>query len=180
MSVLRRLLQSFEEMIPNAQRVSHGCQGRIHRADAGEKAGIDHVQVIQFMCLTVLIQGRRLWILPEATGSGLVRYSGNRNEALHVGIAMDQMVRVHAKVIEHGLEFVVEFLLCHLVIGCVAQSDLPLLVDGDAIVGIGQVFGGEPEVDGMTRDITKREHRRQLCLNGLSPLYIDAWDLPTI
>ena len=118
------------------------------------------------MCLTVHIQGRRLWILAEATGSGLVCYTGNRNEALHVGIAVNQMVRVHAKVIEHGLEFVVEFLLCHLVIGCVAQRDLPLLVDGDAVVGIRQVFGGEPEVDGMMRDILQREHWRQLCLNG--------------
>ncbi len=119
------------------------------------------------MCLAIDIQGRRLWILPEATGSGLVRYTGNWNEALHVGIAVDQVVRMHAKVTEHGLEFVVEFLLCHLVIRCVAQSDLPFLVDGDAVVGIRQVFGGEPEIDGMMRDILQREHRRQLCLNGL-------------
>src|SRR6266700_3929686 len=112
------------------------------------------------MCLTVHIQGRRLWILAEATGSGLVCYTGNRNEALHVGSAVDQMVRVHAKVIEHGLEFVVELLLCHLVIWCVAQGDLPFLVDGDSVVGIRQIFGGEPEVDGMMCDIPKREHRR--------------------
>ena len=88
LGVFHHLLQSFEKMIPNAQRVSHGRQSRIHRADAGEKASIDHVQVFQFMCLAVHIQGRRLRILPEAAGSGLVRYSGNRDDALHVGIAV--------------------------------------------------------------------------------------------
>jgi hypothetical protein len=104
-------------MIPHAQRVSHGCQSWIHRTNAGEKAGIDHVQIIQFVRLAVDIQGRRLRIFPEAAGSRLVRYPGHRDEALHVGIAVDQVVRVHAQVIEHGLQFVVQLLLCHLVIG---------------------------------------------------------------
>ena len=72
----------------------------------GVKAGIDHVQVIQFMCLTVHIQGRRLLDPCRSDRFRLVCYTGNRNEALHVSIAVNQMVRVHCKVIEHGLEFV--------------------------------------------------------------------------
>ena len=104
-------------MVPYAQRVGDSSQGRVHRTDAWEKAGIDHVQVIQLVRLAVDIQGRRLRILAETAGSGLVRYPGHRDIVLHVGIARDQVVRMHTHVIEHGLEFVVQLLLGYVVLG---------------------------------------------------------------
>ena len=119
------------------------------------------------MRLAVDIQGRRLRIFPEAAGSGLVRYPGHRDVVLHVHIAWDQVVGMHAQVIEHGLEFVVQLLLGYVVIGRVAQGDLPLLIDTDTVVRVRQVFGGEPEVDGVKSDIVQRKHRCQFRLDGL-------------
>ena len=119
------------------------------------------------MCLAVDIQGRRLRILPEATGSRLVCYSCHRDVVLHVHIAWDQVIGMHAQVIEHGLEFVVQLLLGYVIIGRIAQRDLPLFIDTNTIVRIRKVFGGEPEIDGVKSDILQRKHRCQFRLDGL-------------
>ena len=98
-------------MIADAQRVGHRCQRRVHRANARKEAGIDYIKVIHLMGLAVNVQHRRLGIFAEARRARLVCHTANVDLIFQVEIARDQMVRVHAQVIEHGLQFVVKFLL---------------------------------------------------------------------
>ena len=64
---------------------------------------------------------------------------------------------------------VVELLHRLLVVRRVAQHDVAVAVEGDPVVGVGQVLDGQPEVDGVRGDVAEREGRRQLGLDRLLP-----------
>ena len=43
------LFQSLNQVVANAQGIGHGRKRRINSPDTGEKAGVYHVKVVQFM-----------------------------------------------------------------------------------------------------------------------------------
>src|SRR5215831_6734525 len=90
------LLQSVEQMIAHADGVRHRSQSRIHRANAREEAGVDHSRIVQLMRLAVHVQYRRLRVFAEADCPCLMCHTANPNLILHVEIARDQMMWVHA------------------------------------------------------------------------------------
>ena len=65
--------QALAQVVPDAERVRHRGQPGVHRADAGEEAGVDDVEVVELVRLAVHVEHRRLGIGAEATGAGLVR-----------------------------------------------------------------------------------------------------------
>ena len=93
----------------------------------------------------------------EAAGAGLVGYPADVDLVFHVEISWDEVL-VHANVVEHRLELGIEAFFGDLVVRRVAERDLAFAVDCDAVVGRGEVFGGEPEINGVTGDEVEREH----------------------
>ena len=71
----RGLRRAFEQVVADPYGVRHRGQSRVHCADAGEEARVDHVQVVELVGLAVLVQHRRRGIAPEAARAGLVRAS---------------------------------------------------------------------------------------------------------
>ena len=127
-------------MIAHAEGVRHGGQRRVHRADTRKEAGIDYIKVIQLMRLAVNIQHRRFGVFAEARCPRLMCDTANVDLIFHVEIARNQMVRVHAQMIEHGLQFVVKFLLGHLIVERVAQLDAAVLLQRNPIVRHRQIL----------------------------------------
>ena len=50
---LRRLFDPCNQMIADAQRIRHSCESRVDRPDIREKAGIDDIEVVEFVSLAV-------------------------------------------------------------------------------------------------------------------------------
>src|SRR5262245_35047890 len=71
------LPQPFEKMIANANGVRHRGQSRIHRADAREEAGVDHIQIIQLMRLAISVEHRRPGVFAETDRPRLVRHASH-------------------------------------------------------------------------------------------------------
>src|SRR4030095_10655135 len=99
--VLAPSLDPFDEVVADAERVGHRGERRIHGADAGEEAGVDDVQVVELMRLAVGVEHRGLRVGPEAAGARLVRDAADADLVLHVEVPPDQVMRVHAEVVEH-------------------------------------------------------------------------------
>src|SRR5262245_51765533 len=59
-------LEPIEQVVADSQCVGHGGQRGVDSANAGEKAGIDHVEVVELVRLAVRVQHRRLGVAAEA------------------------------------------------------------------------------------------------------------------
>ena len=82
--------------------------------------------------------------------------AGERDVGLHVNVARDQVIRMHAHMVtQHRFQLVVQLLLGHLVVRRVVQSQIAGAVNGDAIIGIGQVLGRQPEIDSVVRQVAE-------------------------
>jgi hypothetical protein len=93
--------------------------------------------------------------------------AGDGNLVLEVGVVGEQVPVVHAEVLQHLPELVEQAVLGLLVAGRVADLDLAVLVERDAVLGPRQVFGGEPEVDGVAGDLLQAPGRSEAGLAGL-------------
>ena len=51
--------ESFGRVLAHPDGVGYGRERRVHRADAGEKAGVDDVEVVEVMGLAVDVRDRR-------------------------------------------------------------------------------------------------------------------------
>src|ERR1700722_10921161 len=102
------LFPSLQEVITNADCIRHGGKRWIHRPDTDEEARIDDVQVVEFMRLAIGVEHGTFWIGAKAAGSCLMRAARDGDFILHVNVAWYQVMRVHAQVIEHGVQFVIK------------------------------------------------------------------------
>src|SRR5438045_8932725 len=73
------LAHSLEQVVAHADRIGDCGEGRVHRADADEEAGVDNVQVVEPACLAVHVDNRRLGVAPEASYGALRRNPRNRS-----------------------------------------------------------------------------------------------------
>ena len=91
-------------MIADAQRIRDGGQRRIHRADAGEKACIHDVKIVEFVCLAIHIEHRIFRIGAKATRARLVADARDGNVLAEIKIVRNQ-VRVHVEMLQQSLQF---------------------------------------------------------------------------
>ena len=108
------------DMLTHANRIRHGGKRWVHRTDADEEAGVDHIQIVEFMSFAVDIENRACRVLAEAAGARLVSHAGDGDFRFEIGIAWNQMVRMHAQMLQHGFQLVVELLFRRLVVRCVS------------------------------------------------------------
>src|SRR5215475_3108637 len=114
------LFQSSGEMLSHTNRVGHCGKRGVHRPDADEEAGVDHIQIVELMRFAVDIENRTFRVATETTGPGLMSHTSDGDFGLEICIARNQMVRFHSQVRQHRFELVVELLLWDLVVWCVA------------------------------------------------------------
>src|SRR5262245_22167278 len=164
-----RSLDALEQVVADAERVGHGRQRWVHRADAWKEARVDDVEVVELVRLAVGVEDRRLRVGAEAARAGLVCHAADPDLVLHIEIAWDQMAGIHAEAVQHRLELLVELLFRGLVVERVREVDVPVAVDRDAVVRPRQVIGGRPEVHGMAGEGVERPHRGEPCLERLLP-----------
>src|SRR5262245_50263757 len=112
----RLLSQSLQQVVAHADAIGDRGLRWIERARADEKARVDDVQVVQLVRLAVYVEHGGLWVAAEAAGAGLMRAARDRNVDLHVDVARDEPVRVHAEMAQHRLELVIKPLLRDLVV----------------------------------------------------------------
>ena len=146
-------------MIPHPQRIGDDRQGWIHRATGGKEASIHHIEVLDLMGAAVQIQHRGERILPEAAGSHLMgdAFDGQlaREVALRAahevgGMGVDRLGTLQrAQNLDPAL---LESCIGGAVVLPVLHHDAAVL-EPDPVVGIGQVFGGQPPVDRMAGDL---------------------------
>ena len=99
-------------------------------------------------------------VVAEAHGAALVGDARERDPGVADELVRDQG-RVAAEVAEHALELRDQAAVALGVAVGVGDVDAALAVDRDAVVGMRQILGGEPEVDRVVRDVVEREVRER-------------------
>ena len=146
----------LEQMVPYPERVRHGGQCRIHGADAREDARVDDVEVVELVRLAVAVQDRLVRVGPRTCrcppgarrrrpgcrssctrsgGSDGPRSCSAWGEATSASRRALLRLRVRLRV---------------------AQFDVAVRLQRDAVVRPGQILGREPEVDRVSRDPVER------------------------
>ncbi len=148
-------------MIADAQRVGDGGERGVHGADADEEAGVDDIEIVEFMRLAVAVEDGRAWVGAEATGAGLMGAARQGDVVVHIEVARHQMLRLQADLAEHAAQLVVKLAHRNLVVGSVGERDAAVAIDGDPIVGLGQILGRQPEIDGVAGDFVQGAIGRQ-------------------
>ena len=64
-------------------------------------------------------------------------------------------VHLAMMIVKEVFEFLCEACVRLLVVGYVCQDDVALRVQGDAVIGIGEVFRCEPEIERVLRHLLK-------------------------
>jgi uncharacterized hydrophobic protein (TIGR00271 family) len=95
-----RLPGALEEVLADPDRVGHHGQGRVHRADAREEAGVSHVQVVDLVRLAVGVEHRGRRVGAEPAGAGLVGHARDRDGHVHVEVLVQQVVRGQSYVVD--------------------------------------------------------------------------------
>lgn len=150
-------------MIADSEGIGDDGECGIHSRARHEEATIDDVEIIEVVCFTVDVECGVLGVFAKADRSVLVADGGKWDFFPEVGVAGDDVV-ANADVVEHLLEFVTEPFVSFCVVVGVVELDLAFSGELDPVIGIGQVFGGEPEVNRVigeaTQDKTGGEGRR--------------------
>src|SRR5262245_46037963 len=97
----------LEQMIAHAQGVCHRGKRWVHCADAWKKAGVDDVQVFEFVCPAIPVKHGCRGIVAKATSPHLVGDATQVNLILHIQISRDQVV-VHVELIEKRLQLLIQ------------------------------------------------------------------------
>jgi hypothetical protein len=71
----RVLSQSPGEMLTHPNRIRHRSKRGVHRTDADEEAGVDNIQIVEFMSFTVDIENRACRVPAESAGSRLMSHA---------------------------------------------------------------------------------------------------------
>src|SRR5215472_15420354 len=87
------------EVVGYAQGVGDGGEGGVHRADAGEEAGVHDVEVVQFVGLAVDVQDRGGRVGAEPAGARLMRAPRDRDAHVHVEVLAQDVVLGHPGVV---------------------------------------------------------------------------------
>src|SRR5215469_569295 len=137
----------FDEVIPDSERIGHNCEGRIDGGTGREEAAVNDVKIVKLVGFAMYVERGSFWIAPEPNGSVLVRYAGQRNPVADIQVAPEQSLMTRRPVnrarrlLFHQLfQFRVKALMTLLIVRLVAQNDLAISIERDAIVGVRQIF----------------------------------------
>src|SRR5262245_46263456 len=163
--------EPFEQMIADAERIGPERQRGIDCSARGKEAGVDDVEVVELVRLAVRVQRGCLRVVPEPNRAVLVRNAGQRDALAEIETPREQafvaLVAVHATLgllLHQALESVDQPPVPLFVVRAVRENDVALWVKRDAIVRIGQILGGEPEVErvsGHELECPARRDRRR-------------------
>src|SRR2546421_12658099 len=81
-----------EQVVPDPQGVRDGREGRVHRADAREEAGVDDVEVVELVGPAVRVEHRRGRVVTEPARAGLMADAGNADVLLEVVVLVQHVV----------------------------------------------------------------------------------------
>lgn len=132
----------LQQVIPNAECIGHDGQRRIDSRTRGEEATVHDVEIVEVVRLAVHVKRRSLRVGPEADRTVLVGYAGERNTLTDVKIPAKQPVMAVSAVdratvvLQSLLQMPLEFVMSLLIVGRVAQNDLPITIDRHPIVRI--------------------------------------------
>src|SRR3989475_11725156 len=174
------LLEPREQEIPDAERVGHDRERRVDRAARGEEARVHHVEVVHFVGLAVRVQRRGLRVAPEADRSVLVsdarqwnalaEIKAPREQAFMALVAMDPALGL---LLHQILELLGQASVPLLVVRLVAEDDVAGPVEGDAVVRVGEILGGEPEGQRVLCHELERPARRDRRRAGLERVPVE-------
>jgi hypothetical protein len=101
---------------------------------------------------------------------------------VHIDAVVHEVLFVHARVPRSALQFVAEPLEpLDVVLGVERKVDAAVPVEGDAVVGVGEVLAAEPEVDGVVgEDLEGHLGDRCPAQCGAFARICSASDLPSI
>src|ERR1700722_3131757 len=100
----RRSGQPGQDPVADPDGVGHRGEGRVHRADAREDAGVGHVEVVHLVRAAVGVEHRRGRVGAAPDGPGLMRAARDRDVRLHVHASVGQVPLVHVERADHRLE----------------------------------------------------------------------------
>ena len=139
-------------MVGDADGVGDDGEGRVDGAAAGEEAGVDYVEVVEVVGLAVDVEDGLFGVGAEAAGAVLVADAFEGDAFFEVGVEGDGAFGV-AGLFEDVDPAVFEAVEGFDVVVGVGELDLRGAVgagvEGDAVVGVGEVFGHEPPGDGV-------------------------------
>jgi hypothetical protein len=140
-------------VIAHPKRVGHDGQRGVHRTAGREEAAIHDVEVIHLVGPAVDVQRGSPGILTETNGAVLVRDTRQRDplaqEQVPGEYALMTLVTMHRALglrLHELLNLGGESLVPLLVVGPVAEHDLAVPIHRHPVLRVGQVFGGEPEI----------------------------------
>src|SRR3954468_23103317 len=84
--------QPLADVVAGPQRVGDGGQRGVHGADAGEEAGVHHVEVVQLVGLAHRVERGGRGIRAEPDRAGLVRGGTDRHRLVQVDAVVEQVL----------------------------------------------------------------------------------------
>ena len=170
-------------MITDSQRVGDDCERGIHCPTRAEEAGIDNIQVIEFVRFAVAIECAGLRIVSKTDRAVLVCNASQRNALAEEQVAGEEtfmaLVSMDASIssaVASGSQLFDQPLVAFLVVWLVLQNDLAVAVERDPIVRVGQILGGEPEIERMFAHQIQRPFRRDFRSAGLERVAVELAD----
>ena len=155
-----RRAEPLEQVVADAQRVGHRRQRRVHGARGREEAGVDDVEVVEVVGLAVDVERGRAGSVPKRTvpqwcampAIGICWLSTDQR-----GMQVAWQPSGPEQVLELAPAAACAARCC----GRSWRGGFPCAVDRDAVARVGEVLGGQPEVDRVAGDVVEREPRRE-------------------
>src|SRR2546427_6931569 len=177
------LLEPLEQVIPDAERVGHDRKRRVYRSARGEEARVHHVEVVHFVRLAVRVQRRGFRVVPEADRPVLVRDARQRDALAEIEVPREQafvaLVAVDATLgllLHQALELLDQALVTLLIVRLVGEDDVAGPVEGDTVIRVREILGGEPEGQRGLGQELERPARRDRRRAGLERVPIELAD----
>src|SRR5262249_28453650 len=140
--------QSLFQMLADAKRICRNSQAWIDRGATHNEASIDHIEVVQFVGLTVDIEDRCLWIMTKSQRAALMCRASDRN-------LLGKYQKV-AHLAQHHFQFLCQLLMWHEIIFFVKELQATVRAYFYSIVAITKIFCREPKIKRMVRHGSKK------------------------
>src|SRR5713226_5478451 len=143
-------------MISDPECIGHDGQRGVNSSAGRKEAAVHDIKIVDLVGLAIRIQCGGLGITTEADRAVLVRYACKRDSVTYEQISREQtfvtLVAMNAAfglLLHEDFELGKQTAVRFFVVWCVLQYDFAVAVNGDAIVGVRQIFRGDPEAEGV-------------------------------
>ena len=139
------------------------------------------------MGLAIHIERGSLWVSAEPDRPVLMRHSRKRDSLADKQIPGEQalmtlvsMNGASGLLLQQRLDVIDQAPVPLFVVRFVAENDIPLAIQADAIIGVRQILGGKPKIDGVGSHQIERPTRRNgggPCSKGFSVQFANEGDM---